>query len=120
MAYTRHDAEVPMDALSRLNPDLLDQIDPDAIDEGTTLAVMFDYAPGTAPSGLTGPPENYDPGSPEEFYVVHPKHLPGDVDDAISEWLDANWERPDDGPDPDFERSRRLDDAALPSDWNGE
>ncbi len=104
LKYTRHDAEVPMDALSRIDPDLLYQIDPDMIDEGTTLTVTFDYVPGTSF-------DHDDPGSGEEIWIVTPNHLPIEVDDAITEWLDANWERPEDDLDLDFDRSRRLDDA---------
>lgn len=41
------------------------------------VEVDLDYTPGTPPSGFSGPPENYDPGSDPEgqintIYIVPP------------------------------------------------
>ncbi len=111
VTYMRYDVEVPINALSRIDPDLLDQLDPYAIDEETSLLVTFDYIPSTQS-------DHHDPGSSEEIWIVTPNHLPIEIDDAITEWLYANWERPDedDDLDPDFDRSRRLNDAMPPRD----
>jgi hypothetical protein len=74
------------------------------------VTVTFEFRAGTPPSGLSGPPENYDPGSGDEFYVVNPAGLWVGAEDRIIEWLDANWERPDDQPDWDAIRDQRRDD----------
>lgn len=82
----------------------LSVLDPD--DEGGELAVRFEWRPGTPETGrFSGPPENYDPGEPDEFtilsaaYVIRGHHVPCGTamheDDKLAEWLDENWERPE-------------------------
>lgn len=58
---------------------------------------------GSAPSGLSGPPENYDPGSGWVFYIKPTavgddgvEHtLTSDEYDAIHSWLEENHEEDD-------------------------
>ncbi len=66
-------------------------------DDGSgEIEISFDYAPGSPPSGMTGPPEHYDPGSGEEFYVVDGgRRLTSAQNDAVVDWLEENWDRPD-------------------------
>ena len=70
------------------------------------VEVAFDWTPGTPESGNFGPPENYDPGSPELFEIAGaaqslgngktaPFMLCGEWDEAIADYLEENWERPD-------------------------
>lgn len=37
-------------------------------DEDTEVWIEFDYTPEVRPSGLSGPPEYYDPGAPAEDF----------------------------------------------------
>lgn len=97
-----HKAEVPEDLLYP---------DPENESPDRMTTVEFEYVPGTGPTGLSGPPENYDPGSDDEFYVVCPPELSADAEERVVEWLAEHWERPDDGPDPDWERDMRRDEA---------
>lgn len=83
-----------------------------ADEQAEALPVTFDWAPGTPTTGLSGPPENYDPGEGDEFVIVSPPDLSCNAEDRIIEYLDANWERPADEPDPDWLRDERMD-AAL-------
>lgn len=78
---------------------------------GEDVAVEFEWRPGTPPSGLSGPPENYDPGEGDEFTIIAVEPFVADSHhDTLIEWLDDNWERPDDEPDPDDIRDQRRDD----------
>jgi hypothetical protein len=67
--------------------------DPDDQSPDYDVEVEFEWSPGTMPSGLSGPPEYYDPGEPDEFDITSM-----DPDDsryeAVAEWLDQNWPRP--------------------------
>lgn len=91
-------------------------LDPE--DEERELEVTFDWVSGYPPAGLSGPPEDYDPGSGDEFYILsvayigpHDVHIPygfGQADDdKIIEWLDEHWERPE--PE-DYDFDGRWDD----------
>ena len=102
---SRHTETVPLSAFAGLGEH---EIDLTGHDDG--LPVTFDWSPGHEPSGMSGPPEHYDPGSPDEFVIVEPADMSLNADCAITEWLDSNWERPDDGPDPDDWRDRMIDD----------
>ncbi len=110
MPYTHHETDVPIGGFGHIDPDLLARIPVDAMPDEHTVTVTFDYRPGTPPSGLSGPPEGYDPGEGEEFYITGPIVLPAPVEAAIIDWLENNWDRPDDGPDPDYYRDMKLDD----------
>lgn len=83
--------------------------------DGTMVDVVFDWSPGREPRGMSGPPENYDPGEGEEFNIVSPPGLSAEHEEAVIEWLDANWERPveDDGPDPDWVYDMQRDERML-------
>lgn len=105
--YTIHTAHVPLSILDGSDGELI---------------VTFDWAAGTAPSGISGPPENYDPGEADEFNITaaHYDVAPGvsvlladREEEQVIEWLDANWERPDDGPDPDWVRDMQRDQRML-------
>lgn len=70
--------------------------DPEDQSPDYDVTVEFEWTAGTPPSGLNGPPENYDPGSGDEFYILSPtEDADGAREEAIIEWLDENWERPD-------------------------
>lgn len=109
MTYSRHATDVPSSIALPADPD--DQ-SPDY-----DVRVEFDYAPGCEPKGLSGPPENYDPGEGPEFVVIASggiagPDLPEHVDEAIANWLFENWTPPAEGPDDDRLRDERMD-AAL-------
>lgn len=81
-------------------------LDPDNEDE---IEVVFDWTPGTGPTGLSGPPENYDPGSDDEFIVISPTGLTDEQEERIVEHLDANWDRPVPDDEPDWSRDLDFD-----------
>lgn len=91
--------------------------------EEGSLVVRFEWNPGTPETGRTGgPPEDYDPGSADEFVIRSasydtspgiPVYLSPVEDERVTDWLDENFERPDPGPDPDDERDRRRDEDLL-------
>jgi hypothetical protein len=106
--YTRHSVEVPESIALPCDPE--DQSRED------TVTVVFDYHPGCEPSGLSGPPENYDPGEGPEFVIetsgtMAGADLPDHVEEELVNWLLENWEAPADEPDPDWLRDQQLDDA---------
>lgn len=107
--YHRARAEVLLSVIYGLSEDDFSKRD----DAAEVITVTFDWAPGTPPSGLSGPPENYDPGEGDEFVIVTPPQLSCDAEERLIEWLDANWERPADEPDPDWLREQERDDALL-------
>ena len=81
-------------------PESIVHFDPeDESREGPPIPVEFEWTEGTPPSGISGPPENYDPGEGDYFNIV--SH---DFDDAteerVIEWLDQHWQRPE--PDWDY------------------
>lgn len=106
--YTHHREAVPLSILDGSDGELV---------------VEFDWAPGTAPSGLSGPPEHYDPGDGDEIVITGcsydttpgiPVGLGPHEEERVVEWLDENWIRPeDDGPDPDYLRDTQRDDRLL-------
>ncbi len=78
----------------------------DQDDGNGEIDIAFDWTPGQAPSGLTGPPENYDPGSGDEFDLLgasgvkwdgtsFPFMLCAEWEAKIVEYLNEEWERPD-------------------------
>lgn len=76
--------------------------------EGDEIEVTFDWTPGQEPSGQFGPPEHYDPGSPDLFEDITatldgaPLALTGDNEEKIADWLAERWEPPEpDYPEPD-------------------
>lgn len=83
--------------------------------EDSELSVEFEYRAGSAPSGLSGPPEDYDPGEgPEiesltatiEVHGEKPTPVPLNEEDEqkVIDWLYENGEFPDDEPDePDWD-----------------
>ena len=99
MAYQRHEGTVPGYLLT----------DVDSSDHQPLVDITFDWAPGTEPSGLSGPPENYDPGEGDEFVIVTPEGLGEEIEEAIINWLDENWERPVEPDDPDWLRDEKVD-----------
>jgi hypothetical protein len=81
------------------------------------LIVTFDYSPGTPATGLSGPPENYDPGEGPMVEVVSTSYDVGPLCglaaheiEKVEEWLAENFEPPEDGPDADDLRDRAIDD----------
>jgi hypothetical protein len=74
--------------------------------EGFSQDVLVEYAVeerGSAPSGMSGPPENYDPGSGWVF-CINPEAFISDTEtltltetemDAIHSWLEENHEEDD-------------------------
>lgn len=76
--------------------------DESALDE---VEVTFNWTPGTEPSGMYGPPENYDPGEGDYFEILTPVGLSEGAEEAVVNWLFENWERPE----PDYPE---------PVDWN--
>ena len=78
---SHHDTTIPLSVFD------------DDDDGGGEVQVSFDWNAGSAPSGLTGPPENYDPGAGEEFYIVAVE--PPQDDNKVIAWLEENWDRPD-------------------------
>lgn len=106
MSAKTYEAEVPASIALPSDPE--DQ-SPDY-----DVTVEFEWTPGTPPSGFSGPPENYDPGSGDEFYILSPtEDADGARVEAIIEWLDENWERPDDEPDWDYLRDMWREDDLL-------
>lgn len=90
--------------------------DPEDQSRESDVTVVFEWSPGCPPSGLSGPPENYDPGEGEEFNIVSSgpvagADLPDAVEERLVEWLDENWTRPveDDGPEPEWMRDLQAD-----------
>ncbi len=94
MSSNRHTARIPMTAFD------------DQDDGFGEVDVAFDWTPGSPATGMFGPPENYDPGSADEFYIVGAVQiLPNGTtapfmscdewDEKIAEYLEENWERPD-------------------------
>ena len=95
-------------------------------DDGETeIEVEFSYSPGTAPSGLSGPPEHYDPGEGPEVaierawlakedppgtheYVLLTEAERQRIEDEIAQ--DPQWDE-DGGPDPDDWRDQRMAEA---------
>jgi hypothetical protein len=79
-------------------------------DDGSTMVdVVFSWTPGLSPGARTmSNPMGTDDGAPDEFAVVSPCGLSCDQDDAVVEWLDANWERPVDY-DRDDEQDAPID-----------
>lgn len=85
------------------------------------VRVEFAWTPGQEPTGLSGPPENYDPGCGDEFeierafYVLKndslvPCGLADHEQESVIEWLDEHWTRPDlEQPDPDWLRDEQED-----------
>lgn len=64
-------------------------------DEETVLEVCYSVTGGSAPSGLSGPPEYYDPGCPPEVEIEE-AWLKADTDQADAprvELTDAEAER---------------------------
>lgn len=94
---SHHDAVVPLS--------VVDQDD----DGDGELDVSFDWTPGQTASGMSGPPEDYDPGAADEFYIASVSYKYGDTlvaakfspeeEDQLSEWLAENWDRPE----PDYD-----------------
>lgn len=100
MSYSQHTADVPSSIALPSDPE--DQ-SPDY-----DVTVVFDWAPGNPPSGLSGPPENYDPGDGDDFVIITSGEIAGDdlpdhIVEQLIEWLDENWDRPepDYGPEDD-------------------
>lgn len=92
MPYTKHIEIVPMSVV-------------EAEAEGE-FEVAFEFRPGTPESGrFNGPPEDYDPGEPDEFvissvsYAIRNSRIPTALapheEEKVIEWLDENWERPE-------------------------
>ena len=82
-------------------------IDPENDDD--ELEATFDFTPGQGPSGEYGPPENYDPGSGDEFedlsftYRGAPYSVGPDDEGLVIIWLAKHWEPPEpDYPEPDY------------------
>jgi hypothetical protein len=72
--------------------------------EDDELLVIFQFSAGS--SQFIPPynqPELYDPGSPDEFFILRAAHMVGQKpyplrlteteDEAITNYLDENWER---------------------------
>lgn len=80
---------------------------PNGDEDDIDIEVHFTLTGGEAPSGMTGPPEHYDPGSAPEF-CVEAAYLPNgemteltdeeyetvkaDVFDRIGDFDDDGWE----------------------------
>lgn len=67
--------------------------------EGDELEVEFSFTPGTDPSGVSGPPEHYDPGSGPEIDGGLTATLDGetltlndDQEGKVVEWLLAHFD----------------------------
>lgn len=76
-----------------------------------SLEVEFGWCPGREPSGMSGPPENYDPGDGPEIEIRKvtregdetPLTLNEDQEEALAEWIACNFVdlEQDDGPYPE-------------------
>jgi len=62
---------------------------PNGDDEDIEITVEFTLTGGSEPSGLSGPPENYDPGEAPEF-LIDGAYLP---DGSKTELTDAEAEK---------------------------
>jgi hypothetical protein len=86
--------------------------------EHVTLECVVSFTPGTPESGRFGPPENYDPGSGDEFSLDSVKRVNADgtrveasvLDSAWAQtWLEKNEEwiaeqaDADSGPEPEYD-----------------
>ena len=78
--------------------------------EGGLLSVSFLWHPGTEPSGMSGPPENYDPGDGPEVDIEQVEMdgvlqlLDEEQDEALVNWIAENYfEVEDDWPEPDYD-----------------
>lgn len=90
-------------------------------DADRSLRIEFAWTPGQESTGMSGPPENYDPGSGDEFeierasYVLKndslvPCGLAEHEEEAVINWLDEHWPRPPAEPDdPDWARDEKED-----------
>lgn len=89
MSYTRAKEDVPASIIFPSDPE-------DQSPEGDPVEVEFDWRQGTPESGrYSGPPEDYDPGEPDEFVIVSPP-LDEETEERVIEWLESYWERPTD------------------------
>jgi hypothetical protein len=107
VSYSKHLEHVPLSILDGSDGELI---------------VQFEFRAGTPPSGLSGPPENYDPGEGDEFVIGRccydtapqiPVGLGEHEEERVIDWLNENWDRPYDGPDEDWLRDMRRDDELL-------
>lgn len=103
MPYLRASADVPSSIALPSDPE--DQ------SRDYPVTVDFEWREGTPASGLSGPPENYDPGEADEFVILSDDFER--QEEAIVEWLDANWERPE----PDHDYLRELQEEQRVDDW---
>lgn len=104
MNLIEKEIEVPLSVIDYMaSPDLM-------------LEVKLMWAPGREPSGMSGPPENYDPGDGPEIEINEVRRqgddrplvdLTEDQLDAIAEWIVLNepieWHEADDWPEPDHD-----------------
>lgn len=73
-------------------------LDPEGC-ETCQLEVKFGWAPGREPSGMSGPPENYDPGDGPDIEIREAKregdeialHLTEEQEEALAEWIACNF-----------------------------
>lgn len=52
-------------------------------DDETELEVTFEFTAGTPESGNHGPPEDYDPGSGPEIFILHASVIGGDTTQRV-------------------------------------
>lgn len=89
-------------------------IDPTA-EQDLELEVKLGWCPGREPSGMSGPPENYDPGWGPEIEIKEVRACGGDApieiteeqEEAIAEWIACN--EPADWHEPDYPEDWRED-----------
>lgn len=79
-------------------------------DDDIELEVTFEFTPGTPESGNHGPPEDYDPGSGPEIYILHACVIGGDATQRVTmdkieteRFEIETLEDPDFDPDPERE-----------------
>lgn len=77
-----------------------------------TMTVEFSYYPGTEPSGMSGPPEFYDPGAGPEIDILSPNNMSVEEEERVVNYIFDNYIPPEDeGPDPDFYYDMRRDEG---------
>lgn len=60
-----------------------------SVDFDLELRIEYSVTLGTEPSGQYGPPEHYDPGSPDELEIASIRLMEGKKERALPEWMET-------------------------------
>lgn len=65
--------------MGSLTKNVLSTVTLDGIEMDVTLEVHYDYTPGSPATGISGPPENYDPGEEATVDITGVYYLDADI-----------------------------------------